>query len=227
MHNTQGDWVVQTKCLYAQVTDQDELNSHSLCPLDSAIPEAKRENIIVEKPYDQINDIAWPWTIQRWEETKDANGEPLVPIPELVQHEVRLQYTDDEETAMDGWNENTKSDKWNAIQTVLHELRLASITMDLPDNDITSDDSESIDAAVPYHQRWERNSYRSGPAFRWLADVFVLYLLGTPQGGVLNKVVIFAQLPGQGSYVNFFSPNPPCWYSFYLVSVCGSVDRLR
>jgi len=76
--------------------------------------------------------------------------------------------------------------------------------MDLPDNDISSDDSESMDAAVPYRQSWERNSFRGGPVFRWLSDVFVPQLLGPPEGGVPNKVVIFAPLPGQASYVNWF-----------------------
>ena len=40
--------------------------------------------------------------------------------------------------------------------------------------------------------------------FRWLSDVFVPQLLGTPEGGVPNKVVIFAPLPGQASYINWF-----------------------
>jgi len=105
---------------------------------------------------------------------------------------------------MDGWIEDPKGDKWNTIQTILHEGRLACLTMDLPDNDISSDDSESIDAAVPYRQSWKRNSLRGGPVFRWLSDVFIPQLLGTPEGGVPNKVVIFAPLPGQASYVNLF-----------------------
>ena len=125
MHHTVGDWVVQTEWLFAQVTDQDELDSHGPHPLDSAIAEAKRENLTLEEAYDQIKDIAWPWTIRRWGETKDANGEPLVRIPELVQHDVRLQYTNDEATAMDGWIEDTKGDKCNAIQTILHAWRLS------------------------------------------------------------------------------------------------------
>jgi len=204
MQHTVGHWVVQTEWLFAQVTDQDELDSHGPRPLDSAIAEAKRENITLEEAYDQIKDIAWPWTIQRWGETKDANGEPLVCIPELVQHDLRLQYTDDETTAMDGWIEDTKGDKGNAIQTVLHEWRLTCLTMDLPDNNISSDASESMDAAVFYHQSWERNSFRGGPVFIWLSDVFVPQLLGTPEGGVPNKVVIFALRPGQASYVNWF-----------------------
>jgi len=151
MQHIVGDWVVQTEWLFAQVTDQDELDRHGLCLLDFAIAEAQRENITLEEADDQIKDIAWRWTIRRWGETKDANGEHLLCTPELVQHGVRLQYIDNEATAMDGWIEDTKGDNWNAIQTVLHEWRLACHTMDLPDNDISSDDSESMDEAVPYH----------------------------------------------------------------------------
>jgi len=76
--------------------------------------------------------------------------------------------------------------------------------MDLPDNDISSDDSESMDAAVPYGQSWECNSFHGGPVFRWLSDGFFLQSLGTPEGGVPKKVVIFALLPSQASYVNWF-----------------------
>jgi len=43
MHHMVGDWIVQTEWLFAQVTDQDELDSHDPRPLDSAIAEAKRE----------------------------------------------------------------------------------------------------------------------------------------------------------------------------------------
>ena len=204
MHHTVGDWVVQTEWLFAQVTDENELEHHGPLPLSSVIAEAKRGDITLEEAYEQIKDIAWPWTIRRWGETKDSNGEPLVRIPELVQHDVRLQYTDAEASAMDDWIKNAKDDKWNAIQTVLHEWRLACLTMDLPDNDVSSDDSETVDRGVKYRQSWDRDRFRGGPALRWLSDVFVPQLLGTPEGGVPNKVVIFAPLPGQASYVNWF-----------------------
>ena len=52
--------------------------------------------------------------------------------------------------------------------------------MDLPDNDVSSDDSETVDRGVKYRQSWDRDRFRGGPALRWLADVFVPLLLGTP-----------------------------------------------
>ncbi|CUS07052.1 unnamed protein product [Tuber aestivum] len=204
MHHTVGDWVPQTEWLFAQVTDQDELDSHGPRLLDSAIIEAKRENITLEQAYDRIKSIAWPWTIRRWGETRDANGQPLVCIPELVQHDVRLQYTTDEANAIDQWITDAKGNKWNAIQTVLHEWRLACLTMDLPDNDVSSEDSESGEAAVVHRQSWNRNDFHGGPTLRWLSEVFVPQLLGPPEGGVPNQVIIFAPLPGQASYVNWF-----------------------
>jgi len=76
--------------------------------------------------------------------------------------------------------------------------------MDLPDNNISSDDRESMNAAVPYRQSWERNSFHGGFVFGWLSDVFVPQLLGTPEGVVPNKVVTFAPLPGQAASVNWF-----------------------
>ena len=76
-------------------------------------------------------------------------------------------------TAMDGSIEDNKGNKWNTIQTILHEWRLACLTMDLPKNNISSDDSESVDAAGPYRQSLERNTFRGRPGFRWLSDVCV------------------------------------------------------
>ena len=135
-------------------------------------------------------------------ETKDANGQPLVTIPDLVQHDVRLQYTNAEANALDRWVENAKQDKWNAVQTVLHEWRLACMSMDLPDNDVNSEDSE--DGRVTYRQEWDSNNFQGGPAIRWLAEVFIPQLCSSPEGGLPNKVVIFAPLPGQACYVNWY-----------------------
>ncbi len=77
--------------------------------------------------------------------------------------------------------------------------------MDLPDNDVGSDDSASLDGGpVNYRQSWDRNNSRGWPVFRWLSEVFFPQLLGPAEGGVPNKVAIFAPLPGQASYVNWF-----------------------
>ena len=40
---------------------------------------------------------------------------------------------------MDNWIEEARNDKWNAIQTVLHEWRLTYLTMDFADNYLSSD----------------------------------------------------------------------------------------
>ncbi|CUS10220.1 unnamed protein product [Tuber aestivum] len=204
MHHTVDDWVPQTEWLFSQVTDQDELNSYGPRPLDSAITGAKRGNITLEEAYGLIKDIAWPWTIRRWGETKDATGQPLVRIPELEQHDIRLRYTPMEANAIDQWITDAKGNRWNAIQTVLHEWRLACLTMDLPDNDVSSEDSETGDGLVLHRQSWNRNDFHGGPAFRWLSEVFVPKLLGPSVGGVPNKAVILAPLPGQASYVHWF-----------------------
>ena len=76
--------------------------------------------------------------------------------------------------------------------------------MDLPDNDVSSDDSETVDRRMKYRQSWDRNRFCSRSVLRWLSDIFVPKLLGTPEGEVPNQVVIFAPLPGQASYVIWF-----------------------
>jgi len=201
MHHTVGDWVVQSEWLFSQVTDQNELDNHGPRQLDSVIARAKRGHITLEEAYAQIRDIAWPWTIRRWGESKDANGQPLVGIPELVQHDVRLQYTNAEANVIDEWIQDARGDRWNAVQTVLHEWRLACLSMDLPDNDVSSD--ESVDGRVTYRQDWDSDNFHGGPALRWLST-FISRLCGSIEGGAPNKVVIFAPLPGQASYINWY-----------------------
>ena len=105
---------------------------------------------------------------------------------------------------MDDWIEDARGAKWNAIQTILHEWHLGCLTMDLPDNDVSSDDLETVGRGlrVSYLQIWNCDRFRGGSELRWLSDIFVPKLLGTSVGGVPNKVVIFAQFPGQASNVN-------------------------
>ena len=111
IHHTVGDWVVQTEWLFTQVTDENELDHHGPLPLNSLIADTKRGDITLEEAYEQIKDIAWPCTIRLWGETKDSNGHPLVRIPELVQHDVRLQYADTEASAIDDWIQDARNGK--------------------------------------------------------------------------------------------------------------------
>ncbi|KAG0125069.1 hypothetical protein HOY82DRAFT_617162 [Tuber indicum] len=195
--------VAQTKWLFTQVTDEGELDSDSLHPLNSVIADVKRENTTLDVACSRIKDISWPWTIWRWGETKDSNRDRLVHISELLQHDVLLQYIDVEASAIDSWIEEAEGDRWNAIQTILHEWCLACLTMDLLDNEVSLDDSESVDV-VSYRQNWDRNNSSAGPVFRWLSDVFVPPLLGTPEGGVPNTIVIVTPSPGLASYIDWF-----------------------
>ena len=77
-------------------------------------------------------------------------------------------------------------------------------TMELLDNDVSSDDSETVDRGAKYCRSSDHHRFRGGLLLRWLSDVFVRQLLGMPEVGVPNKVVIFAPLLGQASYANWF-----------------------
>ena len=76
MHHTVGNWVVQTEWLFAEVTDENELDYHGPLPLNSVIADAKRGDMTLEEAYEQIKNIAWPWTIRCWGETKDSKRSP-------------------------------------------------------------------------------------------------------------------------------------------------------
>jgi len=60
---------------------------------------------------------------------------------------------------MHDWVKDAKDNKCNAIQTVLHEWHLTCLTMDLPDNDVNSDDAEAVDGAVSYRQSWDQDMF--------------------------------------------------------------------
>ena len=85
--------------------------------------------------------------------------------------------------------------------TVLHEWRLACLSMDLAGND-------TVEGGEPgqyhYRQTWDRENSHVGPAMRWLANELVPILLGEPANGESNKAVIFAPLLGQAWFAYWY-----------------------
>ena len=48
----------------------------------------------------QMIQIAKPWTIRRWSESKFANGKPLIQIPKQKAHLIDREWTEDEHTEL-------------------------------------------------------------------------------------------------------------------------------
>jgi hypothetical protein len=64
----------------------------------------------------RIIQIAKPWTIRRWSESKLANGKPLVPILMENAHLVDLEWTEDEQAELkslvEGYTSRGASGAW-------------------------------------------------------------------------------------------------------------------
>jgi len=82
--------------------------------------------------------IAKPWTIRRWSESKLANGKPLVWIPKENAHLVDLKWTEDEQaklkTIIERYTSQGASGAWR-----VHRWRLACFSLVLGDTENRND----------------------------------------------------------------------------------------
>ena len=139
--------------------------------------------------------------IRRWAETKGSDGQPLVALQKHVINDVRLTYTETELEPINGYIADSKNNRKDHVATVIHEWRLACLSMSLSGND-TQDVGE--DGDNQYRQTWDGETVHEGPAIRWLRNKFLPILLGEPANGSPNKVVIFSPLPGQAWFIHWF-----------------------
>ena len=140
--------------------------------------------------------VAAPCTTS-WAEMKGSDGEPLLILAKHVMHDIHLQYTRTEQDHLQDFIMELKEEKQGHVATVIHEWRLACLSMDLPGNDTV------VGTGGDYHYRRasDQQKYHAGPAIRWLGDEFVPILLGEPVDNSPNKAVIFTPLPGQAWFV--------------------------
>ena len=199
MYNDVFSWVVQAEWLFAKI-EHDERGEHGPEKLREVLAGVKTGTIGMEEAYGLLRTIAHPWMIRRWAETKGANGEPLVALAKHVFHDVRLRYTKMEGDRLQGYIKELKEKKHGHVATVIHEWRLACLSMDLPGGDIVAGPG----GESHYRQSWDPENFHAGPAIRWLADELVPILLGEPANGSPNKVVIFLPLPGQVWFVYWY-----------------------
>jgi len=114
--------------------------------------------------------IAKPWTISRWSESKLANGKPRVQIPKENAHLVDLEWTEEEhaklKTVVERYTSQGTSEVWRG-----HRLRLACFQLVLRDtedwNDITGQ----------CYNEWPLDTSVDSLIFRWLSDTFLPMLL--------------------------------------------------
>ena len=139
--------------------------------------------------------------IRRWAETKGSDGQPLVALQKHMINDVRLTYTETELERLNGYIADIKNNRKDHVATVIHEWRLACLSMSLAGND-SQDVGE--DGDYQYRQTWGRETVHEGPAIRWLRNKFVPILLGESANGSPNQAIIFAPLPGQAWFIHWF-----------------------
>src|ERR1700709_2831873 len=197
MYHNVNSWVVQADWFFAQVDEEARLRQGPE-RLRDVLASARTGEISLEEAYMALKTIAHPWLIRRWAESKTVDGQPLVVLIPHVTEDVRLSYTEEEGARLKEFITTLKDDKRGHVATVIHEWRLACLSMDLPGNDTLTNGAD-----VQYRQEWDQDTHSPGPAIRWLRDTLVPILLGEGANGLPNKADIFAPLPGPAWYVHW------------------------
>lgn len=198
MYNDVHSWIIQGDWLFSRVR-RDFSVQEGPARLRQVLASLKTGDTEMDEAYFSLKTIAHPWMIRRWAESKGANGEPLVALVPSVIHDVRLEYTELEANRLQAFVTELKEQRRGHVATVIHEYRLACLSMSLPGNDTVEGDGD-----FQYRQSWDPIEYHAGPAIRWLESTLVPILLGEPSNGAPNKAVIFTPLPGQSWFVFWF-----------------------
>ena len=103
------DWCYRTMWLFSGAPEDPEdetvMEIHGADALYSALKSSMHAFSTEDQDAQQdaalrIIQIAKPWTIQRWSESKLANGKPLVRILKVNAHLVDLEWTEDEQAEL-------------------------------------------------------------------------------------------------------------------------------
>jgi len=118
----------------------------------------------------QMIQIAKPWTIRRWSESKLANGKPLVQIPKENAHLVDLEWTEDEQaelkTLIDRYTSRGASGAWR-----VHRWSVGCFSF------VLGDTEDRNDVSGQWYTEWPLDTWVNSPIFRWLRETFLPILV--------------------------------------------------
>jgi len=117
--------------------------------------------------------IAKPWTIRRWSESKLANGKPLVRIPKENAHPVHLEWTEGEQAKLKTLVEWYTSRGASGACRV-HQWRLACLALEL------GVPEDRNDVSGQWYDEWPLDTWVDSPIVRWLRDKFLPMLVNEP-----------------------------------------------
>jgi len=121
----------------------------------------------------QMMQIAKPWTIRRWSESKLANGKRLVRIPNENAHLIDLEGTVEEQaplqTLVERYSLRGASGAWR-----VHKWRLACLSL------VLGDTEDCNDVSGQWHDESPLDTWVESPIFRSLRETVLPMLVKEP-----------------------------------------------
>jgi len=106
----------------------------------------------------RMNQIATPWTIRRWSESKLANGKPLARIPQENAHLIDPDWTEEEQAHLETLVVRyTLRGASGALR--VHRWLLACVSLGLGDTE------DRNDVPGQYQDQWPRDTWVDSPIF--------------------------------------------------------------
>jgi len=176
------DWCFQTMWLFPGAPDDPEYDTvmemDGAEALYSAVKslmhaiQTENEEAQQDAAHRMIQ-IAKPWTIRRWSESKPANGKPLVLIPRENAHLIGLEWTEDEQailkTLVERYTSRGASGAWR-----VHRWRLACFSLVLGETEDRNVISGQLD------DEWPLDTLVDSPIFGSLRETFLPMLVNEP-----------------------------------------------
>jgi hypothetical protein len=176
------DWCLQMMWLFSGVPENPEgetlMEMHGTDALYSAVKRLMHAIRPADEEAQQdaahrMIQIAKPWTIQTWSESKLAKEKPVVPIPKEHTHLVDLEWSEDEQAPLKTLLERDSSRGASGVW-MNHRWRLAGCAFVLGDTEDRNDVSGQSYYECPLHP------WMDSPIFRLLRDTFLPMLVNEP-----------------------------------------------
>jgi len=226
------DWCYQAMWLFSGAPDDPEdetvKEKHGADALYSAVKSLMHAIRTEDEEAQQdaahrMIQIAKPWTIRRWSESKLANGKPLVRIPKENAHLIDLEWTEDEQaklkTLVERYTSRGASGAWR-----VHRWRLACFSL------VLGDTEDRNDVSGQWYDKWPLDTWVDTPIFRWLRETFLPMLVNKhaeypePDEDDPSREAL---LPEQERHKNALPSAPPPQKAVLFCPLPGQVRHLK
>ena len=226
------DWANLSRWLLAiphEVEVAESVSRHGPVALGKAVANVQRAVSKALPPDEQqaaaaeMIEVARPWTIRRWTESKLESGAPLVPIPAEIVHQVPLEWTPEEQERLAGvvkrLHEQTLTDL-RGVAWRVHRWQLACFSFPLEEEGDHQEGDRHEGVDYKWREEWDAANFVEGPVFRWLRGFMgdlmtmdaTIPLLDDRQqhssdpvrSPLPQKAVIFCPLPGEVRHVRWW-----------------------